>query len=244
MNLHCFLNASPKEIFNTFISKACDLNLEFVYKNNMYLWIKGNTSIALTSHVDTVDYDWTLAYTDIDGIPEPNVEPKVIHEHNGIITATRNGHRCILGGDDRVGVHICYESLKRDKVPHIFLFNGEEFGGVGSLSFVDDALDLSQIQMMIALDACYNNEFVWYGENRSMDEWVESFGWKNRGRGIFTDIFNIGNYYDFPCVNLGVGYFNQHSEKEYIDIEIMELSKRKLNRMLDCWDEKIIPTSI
>lgn len=231
MNLKQFLLATPSDIFSTFISKACDRNLEFVYKNNTYLWIKGKSNIALTAHVDTFDVDYTKG-VDSDKMSFQCTKPKEIVEEYGIIVAYKDGVRCILGGDDRVGVHMCYEHLSDDNPPHILLFNGEEVGGIGSNVFVMDNIDLPDFDIMISLDACYNNEFVWYGSNRSADEWVQSYGWKNRGKGIFTDIQTVGHHYKFPCVNLGVGYFNQHTEQEYIDVEIMEMSKRKLTRML------------
>jgi hypothetical protein len=220
MNLIAFLQSNPSEIFEVFMSKAASRNLECLFKRDAFLWVKGNCGVALTSHVDTVDFD--------------HCTPKSIVEQNGIITAYRDGRRTILGGDDRVGVQICFESLSRTTtIPHIFLFDGEDNGGICSNLFVQEHGDLSMIDIMISLDACFNNEFVWYGSNRSADGWVESFGWKNRGKGIFTDISTISKHYDFPCVNLGVGYFNQHTALEYIDVEVMALAKRKLNRMLD-----------
>jgi len=232
MTLTEFLQSNQTAIIADFIKKADELGLEYIYKDEYYLWIKGNTNIAVTAHVDTVDIKYASR---LDSMPIQNPEPKMIVEDKGILTAYRNETRCILGGDDRVGVHICYEQLSKslEEIPHIFLFNGEEVGGIGSNEFCQDKPNLDMIELMIAVDCPYNNEFVWYGDNRSADKWVESFGWHNRGRGIFTDIANIGYYYDFPCVNLGCGYFKQHTPEEYIDIEIMEMSKRKLNRMLE-----------
>ena len=121
-----------------------------------------------------------------------------------------------------------------DEIPHMMLFNGEEIGGIGAESFVAEKFNLQMIDVVLSLDCPYNNEFVWYGGNRSLDHWVESFGWRNRGRGIFTDIMILGEHYDLPMINLGVGYFKQHTPDEYIDLEIMEMCKRKLDRMLRC----------
>ena len=54
----------------------------------------------------------------------------------------------------------------------------------------------------------------------------------NRGQGSFSDIAVIGDYVDIPSVNLGCGYFNQHSTSEYIDLEVMILCKNKVLRIL------------
>jgi hypothetical protein len=228
-----FLLSDPQSIFLEFIKSADELGLEYVYKNNHYLWIKGNTNIALTAHVDTVDCDYT-DFEDVDRMLVPCPDPKTIVEEFGILRAYRKGEQTILGGDDRVGVHLIYDQFQKPlvEIPHMFLFNGEEVGGIGAESFVAEKLCLDGIDLMLSLDSPYNNEFVWYGNNRSADTWVESFGWKNRGRGIFTDIMIIGEHYNFPMINLGIGYFKQHTNEEYIDIEIMEMCRRKLNRMM------------
>lgn len=230
-----FLLASQLEIFETFITKAKMLRLDYICEYNYYLYIKG-TNIGITSHVDTVDTEWNESFlnSSYSIIPREKLQPKTIVEKNGIVTAYRNNHRTILGGDDRCGVTLCFEQLSKpiDKIPSILLFNGEETGGIGVTKFCDDKIDL-KLDLILSLDSCYNNEFVWYGNNRSADEWIESFGWKNRGHGIFSDITILGHHYDMPCVNLGCGYFKQHTNQEYIDLEVMNLCRSKLNRMLE-----------
>jgi hypothetical protein len=247
MDLTQTLLATEKELFEYFIKVAKMLKLEYVYDVDNYLWIKGKTNLCLTSHVDTVDFDWSTAYKnkysqygfefDVEPAPKRVRSPKEIRIDKGIVRAYRDNKREILGGDDRCGVHVIDKVLLdvykgKLEAPHILLFNGEESGGVGVDKYVSTKPDMSAIDLILAIDCAHDNAFVHYGRNRSADKWVESFGWFNRGKGVFSDITVIGNYNNIPSVNLGAGYKNQHSENEYIDLELLTLTLNKVKRML------------
>jgi di/tripeptidase len=250
MELTDALLMSESDIFESFIDTAKQMSLEFEYNRDNYLWIKGNSNIALTAHVDVVsdyqpyhaydyflgDYQTDLFEDDLNLSSEPS--QKEIKIERGIVTAYRDGKRAILGGDDRCGIFaidkMLFEVYKGNiEAPHVLLFNGEECGGIGVDKFVSTKPDLSSIDLILAIDCAYTNEFVWYGDNRTADRWVQSFGWKNHGMGSFSDIAIIDEYVDIPSVNLGAGYFNQHSHSEYIDLEVMNLCKNKVFRMLE-----------
>jgi hypothetical protein len=246
------LLATETELFKHFIKVAKMLNLEYVYDEDNYLWIKGKSNICLTSHVDTVDYDYSEyfkfgKYSDL-MVHTPKTKltrsPKEIKIERGIVRAYRDGKPEVLGGDDRNGVWVIEQMLYQAYIgkieaPSVLLFNGEECGGVGVDKFVKSKPNMSSIDLILAIDCAHANSFVWYGSNRSADKWIESFGWHNYGRGVFSDITIIGDYINIPSVNLDAGYKHQHSTNEYTDLEMLNLTRNKVLRMLT---EGYIPT--
>lgn len=233
MLLHNVFTMTEQEIYDEFICLAIEQDREYEYVYGKYLWIKSkyNNVECLTSHVDTVD--------------NCNPKDKTIIENRGIITAWRNGEQDILGADDRAGVYIIYTLMEKGMDFHIQLFSGEERGGTGSTAFVNNKPDLSKIKMYIALDASYTNRYVWYGQSgyyTDFLEYISSFGFKNDGHGIFTDITIITEYYDVPAVNLAVGYYKQHTFDEYLDVESMNLTMNKVMKILNESHQYKLPT--
>lgn len=219
------LNMTEQQIFDLFVCYAIEKQLEYEFKDSYYLWIKGMSPIALTAHVDTVCTE---------------LKKDIISE-NGLIKAFINNKQTILGGDDRVGIFLCYQLLNEQietsqPFPHILLFNGEEIGGIGVDSFVSTKPDLSSIKMILSLDCPGCNKFLYYGQTEYLFEaqnYIESYGINNDGFGVFTDISVLGLEYNMPMFNIAVGYYNQHTDEEYIDIEVMNLSWNKVKRILN-----------
>ena len=221
MNLFQIFNMKEEEICKEFMSFAKDKGINYEYAPNRYLWIKQNSNVCLTAHLDTVGY----GHTD-----------KEIVDENGLIKAYRNNNRTILGADDRAGVFIIWELFVNGGTFDILLFDGEEIGGIGSTNFIETEPDLSNIKLMISLDSPFHNRYIWYGNAncyQGLFEYVDSFGFVNDGHGIFTDITILTEYYDIPAINLSVGYRHQHTDEEYLDVESMYMTMRKLKRMLD-----------
>lgn len=225
MNFHETFRMSSQQIFDEFVVWAQTYDLEYEYKEGYYLWIKGNSNIALMAHVDTVEMDNT------------DTQTKILKEENGLLKAYYGGKRCILGADDRAGVQIIWDLLTvtsqhyTSRIPHIMLFNYEEVGGIGCESFVDTNPNFKDIELMISVDCSYHNRYVWYGKTNQYPaamDYIESFGIADDGKGIFTDMMIVGDNCDIPCFNLAVGYVHQHSPNEYLDIPSYNMTKEKL----------------
>ena len=226
MNLHETFRMTERQIFDEFLAFAEEHRLDYECSPNNFIWIKGNSNIALMAHVDTVGYQ----HSDM-----------ILKEENGLLKGYSGGERCILGADDRAGVQMIWDILNVtgnhywSKVPHIMLFNGEEIGGIGCQAFMRTNPDFTGIDLMLSLDCSYHNRFVWYGQTDKYPDamdYIESYGFMNDGEGIFTDMQIIGDYCSIPCFNLAVGYVNQHTEREFLDIPSYNMTKGKVEQII------------
>jgi Peptidase family M28 len=226
MNLHETFRMSEQEILDEFLCYAEENRLDYEYVQGQFLWIKGTSNIALMAHIDTVGYQYANM---------------ILKEERGVLKGYNGGNRCILGADDRAGVSLLWDFLNmtnqyyHSKIPHIMLFNGEEVGGIGVHKFIDTKPDFTGIELMLSLDCSYHNRFVWYGKtDRYPDamDYMESYGFMNDGAGIFTDMMIVGNYCNIPCFNLAVGYVNQHTPYEFLDIGSFNMTRKKVEEII------------
>ena len=131
----------------------------------------------------------------------------------------------VLGADDRAGVAIMLEMLMECNTNYIYgFFWDEESGGKGSdfLAKYTDCLDTLEISSFISLDRKGTNEVATYGYDN--EDLIALF--TNRGyieqQGSFTDCVNLAEATGIACVNLSVGYFNEHTSHELQDMSVME----------------------
>ena len=156
-------------------------------------------------------------HTDVHGA----VSPPAVAVINGVVVSA--GDTKCLGADDRAGVWIALEMIKRGRVDFNYaFFSGEETGCIGSHTF-SLIEDLSNYSCFIGLDKSGYDDVATYGYDS--DELI----------GIFEDIGYVrvpGTVSDcsvlsaasgtIPCVNLSVGYTNEHTKKERLNIKVME----------------------
>lgn len=188
-----------KKKFNNYISHKQD----FVYINN-------KSDVTLVAHIDTVRWDNKKPV-------QPVFKGDCIYNANGI-----------LGADDRAGVFgllFIYDYLKAEgkKVPNLLFTTGEESGNIGANAFCDTCKKLiDKTKVFIELDRAGKNDFVTYDyePDKNSKRFFTSFGFKH-AIGSFSDISAIIENYKKPCVNLSIGYYNQHSNKEYLNISEM-----------------------
>lgn len=127
-----------------------------------------------------------------------------------------------IGFDDKagiIGIITLWHYFKEQKFRIIFPAE-EEVGGVGSqnmeISRYDDA------KWILELDRKGNKDFIQTsgGERLCSDEFAEKFiamGFK-KADGVFTDV-NIfkPNATNINMANLSIGYYNPHTDDEYLD---------------------------
>lgn len=132
-------------------------------------------------------------------------------DYIGLPTSTK---KACLGGDDRCGVYIALELLA-SRVPYAFgFFLDEEIGGVGSKKYIPIMDD--NITALVGLDRKGSNDVALYGyDNNELTEIFEKQGYK-KAFGTFTDASNIAEGCDLACVNLSIGYYNEHTPTEQI----------------------------
>lgn len=153
-----------------------------------------------------------------------------------------NGVPCNLGADDRVGIYIMAK-LANAKTPGLYMFHvGEESGGKGSRGIVQQSPEkFAGIKRCIAFDrkgynevvvkqggkTCASQEFgkaLSQAINAGLSDYAKGAGeysYAPSDNGVFTDSKNYAGIVP-ECVNLGVGYFDQHQSTEHFDAVWLE----------------------
>ena len=186
---------------------------------NKYIILKKDNKIKpmLCVHLDTINTHSKCG--------DKLSETDIVNFGEGFMLKPITEYSC-LGADDRAGVYMVLEHYEEllDKY-HIGVFCDEEIGGYGSYELTE----LTDVSCFIGLDREGSMEVATYGyNNRELIDTFVSRGFKEM-RGSFTDASVLAKLHNKPCVNLSVGYYNQHSEKEYVLFEDME---KTLNHIL------------
>lgn len=202
MRLHNILRHTQESLMNALVHRFPDA----IYQEGDYLLVPGDIPIMLVAHVDTVH-------------KEPVRD--ICTSRGGEILMSPQG----IGGDDRCGVYALLKLAECDDTHHPWLLFccDEEVGGLGSDGFAIDYQngclpfdELMDLKMIIELDRKGNNDAVYYDcGNTDLEDYFTCLGWKTEF-GSFTDICHIAPVLGVAAVNLSVGYYNQHTEGEYI----------------------------
>jgi hypothetical protein len=191
-------------------------------------------------HTVTEDYIFThnegvlpliCVHTDIVGNVPPTAKQIIKF---GSILAVKKGAR-VLGADDRAGVFIALNLLHRQDFNFAF-FAQEEVGGKGSTQFALKE-DLDQYSAFIGLDRASRHgkqNIATYGYDN--DDLISLFGFPE-SYGSMCDASVLSGYCDIACVNLSVGYEHEHTNKEILDLELM-------NQTLQVMQELVVPDEV
>ncbi|MFU8771978.1 MAG: M28 family peptidase [Anaerolineales bacterium] len=195
-----------------------------VHRPGLYTFIPGAGSILLVAHVDTVRTGQLL--------------PSEVVFRHGVYSTTG---KTPLGADDRAGVyaiHRIINSLRPDELPHILLTDGEESGGYGVREFIADKVlepIKDDLNLMLEFDRMGADEAVTY--SGELPEYIRGYleerGWRT-GHGSYTDIATLIDAYSIPGSNLSVGYYDQHTNRETLVMDYLEMTiKRALGILAD-----------
>lgn len=190
-----------------------------VFETEDFIVAKGDIPIALVAHMDTVfSKPPTEFYFDS--------EKSVLWSPQG------------LGADDRAGIFSIMTIVKSGLRPHIILTTDEEMGGIGASALIEYEIPFDDLRYLIQLDRRGSNDCVFYDcINDEFTEYVESFGF-SEAWGSFSDISIICPDWGIAGVNLSVGYQNEHSTHEILNISHMLNTISKVQKMLS---ESVIP---
>lgn len=177
-------------------------------KGDGWVYAKGEIPILLTAHMDTVHkvqmYEY-MEYTDAKG--------------NHILTS-QDG----IGGDDRCGIYMILEIIKKGFRPSILFCEDEEIGGVGSNKFIktEEAKQLEKLNYMIELDRSNSDDAVFYDcDNKDFTKYITDFTGYKKAYGSFSDISTLAPFAGIAAVNLSCGYYNAHTTSEKVSMEEM-----------------------
>ena len=188
-----------------------------VDNNKDFLYAKGNAPYMLIAHLDTVHK--TL----------PSI---ICYSKDGDYMMSPQG----IGGDDRCGVYIILKLLnKLPFKPYIVFTMDEEVGGLGAEAFVEymyGADEIPDLKYIVEYDRKGNKDCVFYHcDNPEFTAFVEGFGFVE-AYGSFSDISTIAPALSVAAVNLSSGYYNPHTQHEYVCMSDMHEIIDKSVKML------------
>ena len=181
-------------------------------KADGFIYRQGTMPICLVAHLDTV-------HTHL---------PKRFDYTDGRLSSPQG-----IGGDDRCGVYIILELLKRFDVSVVFC-EDEEIGCVGADKFVKtDYCENLGVDFIIEIDRKGNNDAVFYDcENEEFTQYILSTGYFNEQYGSFTDICSIAPVVGCAAVNLSSGYYNAHFTSEYVIMSEVDRIIKEIGKLI------------
>lgn len=186
-----------------------------VEKGDGYLFAKGTIPVMLVAHMDTAR----------------NEIPKKIIKLAGKICAENS----LVGGDDRCGVWMIMNIIKKAKCSVLFL-EDEEIGCVGARKFIKTETAnfiKDNISFMIELDRRGSNDCVYYSnDNREFVKYIKEKTGTVEAYGSCSDISHLMPATKVAGVNLSCGYYNEHTKQEYIVVKEMESIMNRLIKFL------------
>lgn len=207
----------------TTLKKYLETELKGVYKDvtsgDGFLFAKGDLPILLLAHLDTVHK--TLPKTIVYDLT------------NGSIYST-NG----IGGDDRCGVYMILEIIKKYNCSVLFC-EDEEIGGVGAKKFIKtDLANELEFNYAIEFDRKGSHDAVFYDcDNEDFEEFITEDFYKT-AYGSFSDISVVAPFLKCAAVNLSCGYYNAHTENEYVILSEMDASIKAACKIIEKTTEK------
>jgi len=186
------------ELFKLYIPKTLDM-------------ITGKLPL-ITAHSDTVFFEQPFDFR---------------IEKSGLGTKISSADQMVgIGGDCRNGCYLISQIMRSafwDKF--IFaIFDLEEIGGVGAATMPYQSIISNNVSYLIGLD-CYARDYIAVYDNTEtslIDNIVSNFDDKEVTRGYFTDVVVLAEKYNKSPIVISIGYYNQHTQNEYVIYEDLE----------------------
>lgn len=206
------LKLTQKELkitLNTYLLKK---KMKTIFKDG-FLYAEGNMPVLVVAHMDTVfeEPPKKIFYS--------TKEDKIFNPCGG------------LGGDDRCGIYAIMRLLEKYR-PHVLFTEDEEIGCLGAEKTVEK-LAKPNVKYIIEFDRRGSDDCVFYDcGNGEFIDYVESFGFVT-DFGTCSDISVLGSAWDIASVNLSSGYYNEHTEEEYIIFNELQKTINRAKSMLE-----------
>lgn len=207
MNIEKIFSLSAAKLKNSLRNEMVKLGYAegSLHNKKDFLYAEGNAPYMLVAHLDTVHKQ------------APSI---ICYSKDGKYMMSPQG----IGGDDRCGVYIILTLLEKLPFkPYVVFTMGEEIGGIGASAFIDYMClhDIPNLKYIVEYDRKGDKDCVFYScDNPDFTEFVEQFGFKE-AYGTFSDISIIAPEFGVAAVNLSSGYYNPHTEHEYVSFDDM-----------------------
>lgn len=188
-----------------------------IFTDSGYIFAKGNIPVLLVAHMDTFGGQ----------IPKTIIKEPTL---DGIRIIAENS---IVGGDDRCGVWMIMNIIKKVKC-HVLFLEDEEMGCVGANKFaLTEHIDYvkDNISFMIELDRRGKNDCVFYSnDNKEFVTYIEEKTGTKKAYGSMSDISKLMPKSCVAGVNLSCGYYKEHTKDEYVMVDEMN---DMINRLIE-----------
>ncbi len=213
-SLEYFLRPTQDKLFS--ILEQMYEDKEAIVADGKYILVPGEAPIMLVAHLDTVH-------------KEPVRD--ICESDDGNIIMSPQG----IGGDDRCGVYALHTIYKQSPIKPWLLFAcDEETGCRGSMAFCSDYRagiilpELGDLKLIIEIDRKGKDDAVFYDcDNRNFEKYIISKGFVTDW-GSFSDISYIAPELGVAAVNLSSGYYNPHTQHEYINRKHLNATIQKV----------------
>lgn len=180
--------------------------------------------VLFSSHVDTVARQEGFQSLHYDG------------HYLGLSRRSRNAGFGCLGADDTAGIWLMLELIKAGTAGVYVIHHGEEMGCIGSTDLaIGDPDFFAGIDIALAFDRAGYDDVITHQMGQSSAS--EGFAWslarqlggnfKPSSAGVYTDTAEYTHLVP-ECSNLSVGYFDQHTSKEALDVPFLISLRDKL----------------
>lgn len=191
-----------------------------VFASDKFILVRGAAPVMLVAHLDTVHAESVKDICKTD---------------NGNILMSPQG----IGGDDRCGVYALAKVYELAQIkPHLLFTCDEEIGGVGAEWFcrahAEKRLppELDALKFIVEIDRRGSKDAVFYDcANPDFEDYILSYGFEF-AHGSFSDISYIAPELNVAAVNLSSGYYNAHTQHEYIVRSELENTISKVVEMI------------
>lgn len=181
--------------------------------NDGYVYAKGELPVLMIAHMDTV---------------HKSPVTTICYSEDGDTMMSPQG----IGGDDRCGVYAILKLIAMGYVPHILFTEDEEIGCVGASKFAKSDIKPT-VNYIIEFDRRGSDDCVFYDcDNPEFQKFCESFGFVTNF-GSCSDISYVAPALGVAAVNLSSGYYNEHTQHEYIVISELERNIERVMRMFN-----------
>lgn len=183
-----------------------------------FLYAKGDFPVLLVAHMDTVHKE--------------TVNTVICDRDTGKISSPQG-----IGGDDRCGIYMILEIVKRYNCSVLFC-EDEEVGGVGATKFTKSECSKDvNANYIIELDRKGNTDAVFYScDNPEFTDFICKEYFKE-AYGTFSDISVVAPHLGLAAVNLSSGYYNAHTTSEYVVEQDINRILTEVFGLLDRTDE-------
>lgn len=171
-----------------------------------FVYAQGAFPVLLIAHLDTVHE--TLPYL---------IKHSKDKNGNDVVSSPFG-----IGGDDRCGVYMIFQVLKKFNCSVLFC-EDEEIGTVGAEKFTKHSISKGlKFNYIIEFDRKGNNDAVFYDcDNEDFEAFITKEFFKTNW-GSYSDISVVAPHLGIAAVNLSCGYYNAHKKDEYVVIQEME----------------------